>query len=73
MRATSAREGAVLLPVAGNLNPCTFATWNKVYRGMFKEGQYPARAFIGSGKLLFDARFEVQGIAVKAGMAQKKK
>jgi enamine deaminase RidA (YjgF/YER057c/UK114 family) len=26
---------------------------------------YPARAFIGSGKLLFDARFEIQGIAAK--------
>jgi hypothetical protein len=25
----------------------------------------PARTFIGSGKLLYDARFEVQGIAVK--------
>ena len=42
-----------------------FDAWNKVYREMFKEGQYPARAFIGSGKLLFDARFEIQGIAVK--------
>ena len=42
-----------------------FDTWNKVYRGLFKEGQYPARAFLGSGKLLFDARFEIQGIAVK--------
>lgn len=42
-----------------------FAAWNSVYRGLFKDGQYPARAFIGSGKLLFDARFEIQGIAVK--------
>lgn len=42
-----------------------FDAWNKVYRGLFKEGSYPARAFIGSGKLLFDARFEIQGIAVK--------
>jgi 2-iminobutanoate/2-iminopropanoate deaminase len=42
-----------------------FDTWNKVYRGLFKEGQYPARAFIGSGKLLYGARFEIQGIATK--------
>jgi 2-iminobutanoate/2-iminopropanoate deaminase len=41
-----------------------FNAWNKVYREVMKE-PYPARAFIGSGKLLFDARFEIQGIAVK--------
>jgi len=39
-----------------------FEAFNKVYRTFFK-GDYPARAFLGSGKLLFDARFEVQGIA----------
>lgn len=41
-----------------------YAAFNKVYRTYFKQ-EFPARAFIGSGKLLFDARFEVQGIAVK--------
>ena len=41
-----------------------YATFNEVYRGYFKK-EFPARAFIGSGKLLFDARFEVQGIAAK--------
>jgi reactive intermediate/imine deaminase len=41
-----------------------FEEWNTVYRGYFK-GDFPARAFLGSGKLLFGARFEVQGIAVK--------
>ena len=41
-----------------------FDDFNVVYRTFFKEG-YPARAFLGSGKLLFDARFEIQGIAVK--------
>lgn len=41
-----------------------YAAFNKVYRTYFKR-EFPARAFIGSGKLLFDARFEVQGIAVK--------
>lgn len=38
--------------------------FNSVYRGYFKKG-FPARAFIGSGRLLFDARFEVQAIAVR--------
>ena len=41
-----------------------YDAFNGVYRTYFT-GKYPARAFIGSGKLLFDARFEVQGIAVK--------
>ena len=38
--------------------------FNSVYRGYFKK-EFPARAFIGSGPLLFGARFEVQAIAVK--------
>jgi 2-iminobutanoate/2-iminopropanoate deaminase len=38
--------------------------FNVVYRGYFK-GQLPPRAFVGSGTLLFGARFELQGIAVK--------
>lgn len=41
-----------------------FSEFNKVYREFFA-GEFPARAFLGSGKLLFDARFEVQGIAVR--------
>lgn len=41
-----------------------FDTWNQVYRSYFKE-PFPARAFVGSGPLLFGARFEMQGIAVK--------
>ena len=41
-----------------------YDTWNRVYRTYFTK-EFPARAFIGSGKLLFGARFEVQGIAVK--------
>jgi reactive intermediate/imine deaminase len=41
-----------------------FDTWNQVYRSFFSE-PFPARAFIGSGPLLFGARFEMQGIAVK--------
>jgi len=38
--------------------------FNAVYRTYFF-GQLPPRAFLGSGFLLFGARFEVQGIAVK--------
>ena len=38
--------------------------FNAVYREYFK-GQLPARAFLGSGPLLFGARFELIGIAVK--------
>ena len=41
-----------------------FQEFNAVYATYFG-GEYPARAFLGSGKLLFGARFEVQGIAVK--------
>jgi 2-iminobutanoate/2-iminopropanoate deaminase len=41
-----------------------YDAFNGVYRTYF-HGTFPARAFIGSGKLLFGARFEVQGIAVK--------
>jgi 2-iminobutanoate/2-iminopropanoate deaminase len=41
-----------------------FDTWNQVYRTFFSE-PFPARAFLGSGPLLFGARFEMQAIAVK--------
>ena len=41
-----------------------FDTWNKVYPTYFGK-DLPARAFIGSGSLLFGARFEMQGIAVR--------
>ncbi len=41
-----------------------YDAFNKVYRTMFKK-EFPARAFLGSGKLLFGARFEVQGIAIR--------
>ncbi|HLA77300.1 MAG TPA: RidA family protein [Vicinamibacteria bacterium] len=41
-----------------------YDAWNRVYRTYFTR-ELPARAFIGSGKLVFGARFEVQGIAVK--------
>jgi reactive intermediate/imine deaminase len=41
-----------------------YADFNEVYRTYFT-GDFPARAFIGSGPLLFGMRFEMQGIAVK--------
>jgi 2-iminobutanoate/2-iminopropanoate deaminase len=41
-----------------------FQAWNSVYRGYFK-GDFPARSFLGSGKLLYNARFEVNAMAVR--------
>ncbi len=41
-----------------------YDAFNRVYRGYFTR-EFPARAFIGSGPLLFGARFEVQAVAVK--------
>ena len=41
-----------------------YAAFNRVYRTYFKK-EFPARAFLGAGTLLFGARFEVQGIAVR--------
>ncbi len=41
-----------------------YDAFNKVYRTYFTR-EYPARAFLGAGTLLFNARFEVQGIAVR--------
>jgi reactive intermediate/imine deaminase len=41
-----------------------FDVWNQVYRTYFTQ-PFPARAFVGSGPLLFGARFEMQAIAVK--------
>lgn len=41
-----------------------FDRFNVIYRTYFTD-KLPARAFLGSGPLLFGARFELQGIAVK--------
>lgn len=41
-----------------------YAEFNEIYRSYFSKN-LPARAFIGSGPLLFGMRFEMQGIAVK--------
>ena len=40
--------------------------FNAIYRTYFTRG-FPARAFIGSGTLLFGGRFEILGVAIKAG------
>ena len=40
-----------------------FDTFNQVYRKYFS-GALPARAFLGSGTLLFGARFEIIAMAV---------
>jgi 2-iminobutanoate/2-iminopropanoate deaminase len=41
-----------------------YDTFNGIYRTYF-HGDFPARAFIGTDKLLRGARFEVMGIAIK--------
>jgi reactive intermediate/imine deaminase len=41
-----------------------YDTFNGVYKSYFK-GDFPARAFIGTDKLLRNGRYEVMGIAVK--------
>ena len=46
-------------------DPSLFDRFNAVYRTFFR-APFPARAFIGSGPLLFGAHFEIQAIAVKS-------
>lgn len=46
-----------------------YAAFNGVYRTYFTT-EFPARAFLGSGTLLFGARFEVMGIAVRKAAAE---
>lgn len=41
-----------------------YDAFNQVYRSYFTR-EFPARAFLGAGTLLFNARFEIQSIAVK--------
>jgi 2-iminobutanoate/2-iminopropanoate deaminase len=42
-----------------------YDAFNNVYRTYF-HGHYPARAFIGAANLLFGARYEVMGVAVRS-------
>ena len=46
-----------------------YGAFNGVYRTYFTS-EFPARAFLGSGTLLFGARFEVMGIAVRRAAAE---
>lgn len=48
-----------------------YERFNAVYRSYFPPGRYPARAFIGSGPLLFGAHFEITAVAVKQPKAAK--
>jgi 2-iminobutanoate/2-iminopropanoate deaminase len=41
-----------------------FDRFNTIYRSYFKR-EYPARAFIGSGPLLRNGRFEMIGVAIR--------
>jgi 2-iminobutanoate/2-iminopropanoate deaminase len=41
-----------------------YETFNKIYRGYF-HGDFPARSFIGTDRLLRNGHFEVLGIAIK--------
>ena len=41
-----------------------YSAFNEVYRSYFTS-EFPARAFLGSGSLLANARFEVLGIAAR--------
>ena len=41
-----------------------FATFNAEYRKHFHH-EFPARAYIGAGKLLFGARWEMQAVAIR--------
>lgn len=43
-----------------------YDAFNGVYKTYF-HGDYPARAFVGVPKLLFGARYEVMGIAIRSG------
>ncbi len=45
-------------------NTADYAVFNQIYRTYFTR-EFPARAFVGAGPLLYEARFELQGIAVK--------
>jgi reactive intermediate/imine deaminase len=68
LRDTLTRCGLTMQDVVSLTVYCSdvslFDRFNAVYR-TYLRAQFPARAFIGSGSLLFGARFEIQGIAMK--------
>jgi enamine deaminase RidA (YjgF/YER057c/UK114 family) len=68
LRDTLTRCGLTMQDVVSLTVYCSdvslFDRFNAVYRAYLR-APFPARAFIGSGPLLFGARFEIQGIAIK--------
>lgn len=68
VQATLAEAGMTMDDLAYVTVYCTdlslYNDFNKVYRTYFSQ-EFPARAFVGSGPLVFGAHFEVQAIAVK--------
>ncbi len=68
VRATLRSEGLTLDDLVQVTVYCSdialYETFNKVYRSYFK-GELPARAFVGSGELLWGMRYELQGVATK--------
>lgn len=68
IKATLAKAGMTMDDLVSVQVYCSDLTqydaFNRVYRTYFTR-EFPARAFIGSGPLLFGARFEVVSVAVK--------
>ncbi len=68
VQATLATQGLTLDDLVRVTVYCSdvslYDTFNGVYRSYFL-GKMPARAFVGSGDLLWGMRYEVQGIAVR--------
>jgi 2-iminobutanoate/2-iminopropanoate deaminase len=68
LRDTLTRSGLSLQDVVSLTVFCPdlslFERFNSVYRTYFR-APFPARAFIGSGPLLFGAHFEIQAVAVR--------
>ena len=70
VQATLATEGMTLDDLVYVTVYCSdvslYETFNKVYRSYFTDrDRMPARAFVGSGDLLWGMRYELQGIAAK--------
>jgi len=68
LRDTVTRCGLTMQDVVSLTVYCSdvslFGRFNAVYR-TYLRAPFPVRAFIGSGPLLFGARFEIQGVAMK--------
>jgi reactive intermediate/imine deaminase len=71
IKATVTRAGMTMDDVVNVTIYCPdmalFERFNAVYRTYFTAGRYPARAFLGSGPLIWGAHFEITAIAVRGG------